>query len=131
MRVPVIIPPMAEDPRVLLPTAPAPSDKTRGMRPATKAKDVIRIGRNRILAPSRAAFSNDKPSFRLCTANSTINTAFLPSSPSKVITAICAYTSLARPINLSIEKEPNIPTGKEKSTASGSTKFSYWAASTK
>ena len=52
--VPISIPPAAAVPMVRLPTAPGPVATTNGISPATKANDVIRIGRKRMAAPSMA-----------------------------------------------------------------------------
>ena len=40
---------------VLLPIAPAPVARTKGIKPAINAKEVIKIGRNLAFAPSIAA----------------------------------------------------------------------------
>ncbi len=53
--VPTSIPPTAVVPMVRLPIAPGPVATTNGIRPAMKAKEVIRIGRKRNFPPSMAA----------------------------------------------------------------------------
>jgi hypothetical protein len=57
--VPISIPPAAAV--VLLPILPGPVANTNGSKPAIKANDVIRIGRNLALAPSIAASKTDFP----------------------------------------------------------------------
>ena len=69
-------------PMGFIPTAPGPFANTRGIKPAINANEVIKIGRNRALAPLMAASKTVAPWFFFCTANSTINTAFLPNNPS-------------------------------------------------
>jgi hypothetical protein len=59
--VPISIPPAAAVPIVLLPILPGPVANTNGSKPAIKANDVIRIGRNLALAPSIAASKTDFP----------------------------------------------------------------------
>lgn len=53
--VPINIPPAAAVPIDRLPTAPAPEAIHNGISPAINAKDVIKIGLRRCLAPSIAA----------------------------------------------------------------------------
>ena len=72
---------------VLLPIEPGPEAITSGMSPAIKAKDVIRIGLNLIEAPAMAACKIVIPCKCFCTANSTINTAFLPNKPISITIA--------------------------------------------
>src|SRR5471030_1245884 len=84
MMVPRSIPPTAVVPIVRFPIAPGPVARTNGIRPAMKAKDVIRIGRKRNFPPSMAASLMLTPSWCRCTANSTIRIAFLPSSPTNM-----------------------------------------------
>ena len=50
--VPINIPPAEAVPIDLFPRAPAPFDKQRGINPAIKAKEVMRIGLNRAEAPN-------------------------------------------------------------------------------
>ena len=59
--VPATMPPSADEPMVLLPTAPAPLATTSGTRPATNANEVIRIARKRARAPAIAASNTVAP----------------------------------------------------------------------
>ena len=129
--VPTSIPPAAVVPIVRLPIAPAPVAKTSGKRPAMKAKEVIWIGRKRNLPPSMAASLSDRPSLRRCTANSTIRIAFLPSKPTSITRPIWAYTSFDRPMTWRNRKEPKMPTGSDRITASGRIKLSYCPTKTR
>ena len=61
--------------------APAPLDSNNGTTPRMKAKEVIRIGRNRSRAASRAASRVDIPWARSSVANSTMRMAFLAARP--------------------------------------------------
>ena len=75
------MPTMTTVPRTLRDTAPEPVAVQSGTQPRMKAKDVMRIGRSRSLAPSSAASTRLLPSFCCRTANSTIRMAFLAASP--------------------------------------------------
>jgi len=79
---------LAVVPIVRFPIAPGPVARTKGIRPAMNAKDVITIGLNRNLAPSIPASLMLSPSWLRWTANSMIKIAFLPKRP----------TSITRPI---------------------------------
>jgi hypothetical protein len=54
-------PPAAAVPIVLLPILPGPVANTNGSKPAIKANEVIRMGRNLAFAPSIAASKTDFP----------------------------------------------------------------------
>ena len=82
------IPPKTEVHRACLLAAPAPDAVIRGTTPRMKAKEVIRIGRNRSLAPSLAAVNNSIPSSCLSLANSKIRIAFLATRPINIINQI-------------------------------------------
>ena len=70
---------------------PAPVAIISGTTPRMKANDVMRIGRNRSLAPSIAASTIDRPSFScFAFANSTIRMAFLAASPRSMTRPIWA-----------------------------------------
>ena len=60
--------------------APAPVATARGRQPMMKAKQVIRMGRRRILAASSVAVSRSVPCLSSSTANSTMRMAFLAAS---------------------------------------------------
>ena len=75
---------------VRLPMAPAPVANTSGISPATKAMLVIKMGRKRATAAEMADCTMLSPAFLRCTAYSTISTAFLPSKPMSITSAICA-----------------------------------------
>ena len=49
--VPINIPPIAPVPIALFPTAPAPFANINGINPKINANDVIKIGRQRAVAP--------------------------------------------------------------------------------
>ena len=61
--------------------APDPLAVTRGMTPRMNANAVMRIGRSRERAASKAASSIPLPSAILARANSTIKMAFFADSP--------------------------------------------------
>ena len=84
------MPPAAAAPIVLLPIAPGPEASISGINPAINANDVIKIGRKRAAAPSTADSKTVAHAACLCTANSTIKTAFLPKIPINITIAICA-----------------------------------------
>ena len=60
------------------------------MSRAMKAKEVMRIGRNRNFAPSMAASLTLTPCWCRCTANSTMRIAFLAARPISMTRPICA-----------------------------------------
>ena len=62
--VPINSPPAAPVPIDRFPAAPTPLANTNGINPKIKAKEVIKIGRKRTLAPSMAALVKDIPSLR-------------------------------------------------------------------
>ena len=53
--VPMTMPPMVPTPREWLPLAPTPVARARGRRPKTIVSEVMRMGRRRTAAASRAA----------------------------------------------------------------------------
>jgi hypothetical protein len=55
------MPEMTAVPRIWRPTAPAPFASQSGTQPKMNAKDVMRIGRRRRRAPSRAASTRGSP----------------------------------------------------------------------
>ena len=61
MPVAASIPEMTVVPRIWRPAAPAPCAIHSGTQPRMNAKDVIRIGRSRSRAPSRAASTSGSP----------------------------------------------------------------------
>ena len=71
----------------LFPIAPAPEAIHNGIKPATKAKEVINMGRNLDVAPILAASITVAPSFLFCSANSIIRIAFLPKRPINITSA--------------------------------------------
>ena len=85
--VPNNMPPAAAEPIVLLPIAPAPDANIKGIKPAINAKEVIKIGLKRAIAPSMAASNTVLPSFCLRIANSIIKMAFLPNKPTSMTKA--------------------------------------------
>src|SRR6266566_1247593 len=70
-----IIPPITVEPSTRRATAPEPLANQSGRRPKMKAKEVIRIGRRRRRAPSRAASRSGLPFSYSSLANSTIRIA--------------------------------------------------------
>ena len=88
--VPISMPPAAAVPIVLLPNFPGPEANINGINPAMKAKEVIKIGRKRILAPSNVALYMDIPSLCRCDANSTYQHGIFPNNPISITMAICA-----------------------------------------
>src|SRR5690554_6384720 len=115
----------------LFPWAPIPVENTKGESPTTKAKDVIRIGRNLALAPSKAALFLQNPARRLCRANSTIRIAFLANSPISIINPIWKNTLFSEPAKYVMEYAPKTPCGIEKIPENGIKKLSYCAAKKK
>ncbi len=74
--------PMTPVPTAFCAPLPAPWLITSGMTPRTKASEVIRIGRRRILDASSVASMMPLPSFSIRSlANSTIRMAFLADKP--------------------------------------------------
>ena len=73
-----------------LPKAPAPLATANGIKPLIKAKEVIRIGRKRLVAPWMAAPIMLTPSLRHWFATSIIKIAFFPSKPINITNATCA-----------------------------------------
>ena len=71
-------------------SAPEPLAIHNGTHPRMNANDVIRIGRSRSRAPSRAASTRSRPSSSRAFANSTIRMAFLAASPMSITMPICA-----------------------------------------
>ena len=80
MKTAVIMPPMTPTPTTCRAAAPAPVATARGRQPMMKAKQVIRMGRRRILAASSVAVSRSVPCLSSSTANSTMRMAFLAAS---------------------------------------------------
>ena len=83
------IPAMTAVPRIRREAAPAPAAIQSGTQPRMKAKEVMRIGRRRSLAPSSAASASDLPFFCSRTANSTMRMAFFAASPISITRPIC------------------------------------------
>ena len=77
----VSMPPITPVPMSFWLAAPAPVEMARGVTPAMKASDVIRIGRRRRRAASLAASRGDLPARSAASANSTIRMAFLADRP--------------------------------------------------
>ena len=75
-------------PRTFCAPEPAPLARTSGTTPRMNAKAVIKIGRNRRRADSRAASSVGIPSSSLALANSTIRIAFLAARPMSMMSPI-------------------------------------------
>ena len=117
--------PAAAVPMDLLPIAPAPEAIASGIRPAINAKEVIRIGLKRCVAPSMVASRTDLPSFILRLANSTISMAFFPSKPISITKETCAKILFSKPVMYKKKNEPAIPVGKDRITGRGSKKLSY------
>jgi hypothetical protein len=61
MKLAASMPPMTVKPMTCLDSAPAPLALANGTHPRMNAKLVIKIGRNRSLAPSSVASSNGLP----------------------------------------------------------------------
>jgi hypothetical protein len=76
------MPPITVVPMIWRATEPAPDAVHSGTLPRMNAKEVIRIGRNRSLAPSRAASTRFLPFANCSLANSTIRIAFFAASRS-------------------------------------------------
>ncbi len=89
------IPPITVVPMIWRATAPAPLAVHRGTHPRMKANEVIRIGRRRRRAPSRAASASGLPFSNSSLANSTIRIAFFAARPISITRPICEYTSLS------------------------------------
>src|SRR5437016_1873086 len=83
------IPKNTAEPMTFWAPAPAPLARINGTTPRMNAKAVMRIGRNRRRADSRAASSIDLPSSCLAFANSTMRMAFLAASPISMMLPIC------------------------------------------
>jgi hypothetical protein len=79
--VPKSIPPSAAEPSVLLPMAPAPVATIKGINPAIKANEVIKIGRKRSFAATIADSYSGFPFSYSSFANSTIRIAFFATNP--------------------------------------------------
>jgi hypothetical protein len=75
------IPPITTVPNIRRETEPDPVANHSGRHPKINAKAVIRIGRNRILAPVRAASSMLFPPSYSDLENSTIRMAFFAARP--------------------------------------------------
>ena len=90
MALAAVIPPITALPITWREIAPAPVALQSGTQPKINAKEVIRMGRRRSLAPSRAASAYDLPFSNSALANSTIKMAFLAASPISMIRPICA-----------------------------------------
>ncbi|MNY13443.1 hypothetical protein D3C86_1465760 [compost metagenome] len=88
--VPINIPPTEAVPIVRFPIALAPEENIKGIKPATKANDVIKIGLKRAMAPSIAASTIVMPCLFFSTAYSTIRMAFFPNRPINMTSATCA-----------------------------------------
>ena len=89
------MPPMTVVPIICRATDPAPDAVHNGTQPRINAKEVIRIGRRRSLAPSSAASTRGLPFSYSSLANSTIRMAFLAARPMSITRPICEYTSLS------------------------------------
>ncbi len=89
------MPPITVVPIIWRATEPAPVAIHKGTLPRMNAKDVIKIGRRRILAPASAASINGLPCSYSSFANSTIKIAFFAASPISMTSPICEYTSLS------------------------------------
>ena len=76
-----IMPPATVVPTELRAAAPAPVAKANGSTPRMKAIEVMRMGRKRMRAASRAASVMLRPCSRSCSANSTIRIAFFAARP--------------------------------------------------
>ena len=74
-----------------MPLAPTPNENIIGNKPTIIAKEVIKIGRKRALAPKTAAQVMLIPILRRSKANSVIKIAFLANKPINIIKAICVY----------------------------------------
>gem|GEM_PF-3269028 len=68
-----------------LPVAVPPVANIKGTIPAMKANEVIRIGRRRARAPSKAESMREEPALLRCNANSTIKMAFFAKRPMSMI----------------------------------------------
>ncbi len=111
-------------PRICRPAAPAPRAIHSGTQPRMNAKEVIRIGRRRRRAPSRAASTSGRPFSSSSFPNSTMRIAFLAASPMSITRPICEYTSSANPRDHRPRNAPTTATGTESSTLSGSDQLS-------
>ena len=85
-----LMPAMTAVPRIRREAAPAPAAVQSGTHPRMKAKEVMRMGRSRSLAPSSAAATRSFPSCSCCIlANSTIRMAFFAARPMSITRPIC------------------------------------------
>ena len=83
------IPPITVVPMIWRATDPAPVAVHSGTQPRMNAKDVIKIGRRRSLAPSSAASAKGFPCSYCSLANSTMRIAFLAAKPMSMTSPIC------------------------------------------
>ena len=95
MPVAASMPAITAVPRTRRPAAPAPVAIQSGRQPSTNANDVIRIGRSRRRAASRAASVTFCPRSTPAFANSTMRIAFLAARPISMTSPICPNTSSA------------------------------------
>ena len=95
------------------------------------AKDVIRIGRNRIRLDVTAACQVSMPLCSSSRANSTIRMAFLLASPASTNRLIWVKILLSPPVSQRPATADNTDNGTILITTNGSTRLSYCAASTR
>ena len=93
MDVAASIPTMTTVPRMRREAAPEPVAIQSGTHPRMNAKEVIRIGRKRSVAPSSAASTTSFPFSSSFFANSMIRIAFFAARPINMIRPIWAKTS--------------------------------------
>ncbi len=90
------MPPMTPRPTAFSLPDPAPLAMASGSTPRTKAREVIRIGRNRKCAASTAASIADLPCASRSRANSTIRIAFFDDNPIVVSRPTWKKTSFSK-----------------------------------
>src|SRR5579864_1149004 len=125
----MIMPPKTVVPTEWRPFSPAPVATTSGTTPRMKARDVIRMGRKRIVAACTADSTSGTPRSRNCSANSTIRIAFLLESPTSMTKPTWQKTSFCSPRIHCPPSAPRRAIGTASSTMNGRTKLSYCAES--
>jgi hypothetical protein len=115
-------------PRMRRDTAPEPVAVHSGTQPRMKAKLVMRMGRRRSLAPSRAASTRPRPFSSSSLANSTMRMAFLAERPMSITRPIWANTPKSYLRAHSPKNAPKMAMGTESSTEKGRDQLSYRAA---
>src|SRR5580658_6614838 len=101
------MPPITTVPNMRRAIAPEPVAMANGTVPRMKANEVIRIGRRRVRAATKAASITGLPFSTSIRANSTIRMAFLAARPMSITSPICAYTLLTMCLDHSAANAPN------------------------